>query len=224
MNLIGKGNTAEVFDMGDDKILKLFIPGYPKEPVEREYSNARLMESFNLPVPACYEMTERDGRFGIVYEKVPGTDLYTFMVKTGEFQKGLEILVGFQKQILEKECDTLMSYKDFIKLVIGDRDPDAFTKIDSLPDGNTVCHGDFHPFNILVDDAGNAKVIDFMNVCRGPKLYDIARSYFLMRGDGPVQSEVAALLSAYLQLHAVTEAELEPYFEVIRICHKWEML
>ncbi len=29
MELIGKGNTAEVFDMGDGKILKLFIAGYP---------------------------------------------------------------------------------------------------------------------------------------------------------------------------------------------------
>lgn len=224
MELIGKGNTAEVFDMGDGKILKLFIAGYPKEPVEREFNNAKVMEGFGLPVPACYEMTEKDGRFGIVYEKVPGVDLYNYLVRTGEFQKGLEILVGFQKLILEKECALLMSYKDFIKLVIGDRDPAAFEKIDCLPDGNNVCHGDFHPFNVLVDDEGNAKVIDFMNVCRGPKLYDIARSYFLMRGDGPVDPQIGALLQAYLQLHGVTEVDLEPYFEVIGICHKWEML
>ncbi len=224
MELIGKGNTAEVFDMGDGKILKLFIAGYPKEPVEREFNNAKVMESFGLPVPACYALTEKDGRFGIVYEKVPGSDLFNYISRTGEVQKGLEILTGFQKQILEKECSDLMSYKDFIKLVIGDRDPAAFGKIDRLPDGNNVCHGDFHPLNVLVDDAGNAKVIDFMNVCRGPKLYDIARSYFLMREYAPSDSQIGALLQAYLQLHGVTEADLEPYFEVIGICHKWEML
>lgn len=224
MELIGKGNTAEVFDMGEGKILKLFIEGYPKEPVEREFNNAKIMEGFNLPVPACYEMTENDGRYGIVYEKIPGVDLYNYISQTGEVQKGLEILVGFQKLILEKECADLMSYKDFIKLVIGDRDPAAFDKIDLLPDGNNVCHGDFHPFNILVDDKGNAKVIDFMNVCRGPRLYDIARSYFLMRGDGPVNPEIVPLLQAYLQFHGVTESDLEPFFEVIAICHKWEML
>lgn len=224
MELIGKGNTAEVFDIGDGKILKLFIAGYPKAPVEREYGNAKKMEGFGLPVPACYEMIEKDGRFGIVYEKVSGTDLYNYIVRTGEIQKGLEILVGFQKQILAKECADLISYKDFIKLVIGDRDPAAFEKIDRLPDGDNVCHGDFHPFNVLVDDEGNAKVIDFMNVCRGPGLYDIARSYYLMRGDGPVNPEIVPLLQAFLQLHGVTETELEPYFEVIGICHKWEML
>lgn len=224
MKLIGKGNTAEIFDIDNGKILKLFISGYPKVPVMREYNNAKVMESLGLPTPACYEMTEVEGRFGIVYEKVPGIDLYNYIVKTGEFQKGLEILVGFQKQILEKENSDLMSYKDFIKLVIGDRDTNVLEKIDRLPDGNNVCHGDFHPFNILVDEEGNAKVIDFMNVCRGPKLYDIARSYFLMRGDGPVDPQITALLQAYLKLHGITESDLEPYFEVIGICHKWEML
>ncbi len=26
--LIGKGNTADVFEMGNDKVIKLFHPGY----------------------------------------------------------------------------------------------------------------------------------------------------------------------------------------------------
>lgn len=224
MELIGKGNTAEVFDVGDGKVLKLFITGYPKEAVEREFKNAKLLERLKLPVPACFEMSQLNDRFGIVYEKVSGENLYNYIVEGGEFQKGLEILVGLQKQILQNECKDLLSYKDFIKLVIGDRDPFAYEKIEKLPDGNNVCHGDFHPFNILVNNEGQAKVIDFMNVCRGPKLYDIARSYFLMRGDGPVKPEILHLLQIYLQLHGVSEKELEPFFEVIAICHKWEML
>lgn len=224
MKLIGKGNTAEVFDIGKGKILKLFIKGYPKAPVEKEFNNAKIMENLGLPVPACHEMTEMEGRYGIVYEKIPGIDLYNYISTTGEFQKGLEILVGLQKLILEKECSDLISYKEFIKLVIGDRDPSVLEKLDSLPDGNNVCHGDFHPFNILVDSEGNAKIIDFMNVCRGPRLYDIARSYFLMRGEGTVKPEIEALLQAYLQFHGVTESDLVPFFEIISICHKWEML
>lgn len=224
MKIIGKGNTAEVFDIGDGKILKLFIEGYPKEPVEREFSNAKIMEKFCLPVPFCFELTEKNGRYGIVYEKVSGVDLYSYITRTGQVQKGLEILVGLQKQILNKECVDLISYKDFIKLVIGDRDPSVLEKIEKLPDGNNICHGDFHPFNILVDDEGNSRVIDFMNLCRGPKLYDIARSYYLMRGDGPVNPDIVPLLQAYLKCHGVEESDLESYFEVISICHKWEML
>ncbi len=34
MKLIGKGNTAEVYDAGEGKILKLFVKGYPKFAVE----------------------------------------------------------------------------------------------------------------------------------------------------------------------------------------------
>ncbi|MGN0738869.1 MAG: hypothetical protein ACI4LX_01695, partial [Treponema sp.] len=64
MKLIGKGNTAEVYDAGEEKILKLFVKGYPNFAVEHEYKNARIMQSFNLPVPACFKMTEVDNRYG----------------------------------------------------------------------------------------------------------------------------------------------------------------
>ena len=42
--MVGVGNTAEVFDYGDDKVCKLFYEGYPKEAVEREYRNAKEVE------------------------------------------------------------------------------------------------------------------------------------------------------------------------------------
>jgi len=37
--------------------------------------------------------------------------------------------------------------------------------LDKLMDGDTLCHGDFHPGNILISD-GHTMVIDFMNVCQ----------------------------------------------------------
>ena len=43
MKLIGKVNTAEVYDAGEGKILKLFVEDYPKFAVEHEYNNARIM-------------------------------------------------------------------------------------------------------------------------------------------------------------------------------------
>ena len=47
--------------------------------------------------------------------------------------------------------------------------------IDKLADGDTLCHGDFHPGNILLSGDG-AFIIDFMNVCCGNYLYDVART------------------------------------------------
>lgn len=36
-------------------------------------------------------------------------------------------------------------------------------KILALPEGDHICHGDFHPGNIILKSDGTAVVIDFMN-------------------------------------------------------------
>ena len=45
-------------------------------------------------------------------------------------------------------------------------------------------------------------VIDFMNVCRGPELYDIARTYFLLK------EKDEAFGRAYLAKMEVSEEEI----------------
>lgn len=70
--MIGKGNTAEVFAHGEGKVCKLFYKGYPKEPVLWEFHNARVLYREKLPVPAVYEVVEKEGRLGIVYERIYG--------------------------------------------------------------------------------------------------------------------------------------------------------
>lgn len=75
MKFIAKGNTAEIFDYGADKVCKLFYPGYPFETMHVEFQHATLLQNMNLPVPICYEYVCINNRYGIVYEKIRGTNL-----------------------------------------------------------------------------------------------------------------------------------------------------
>ena len=52
--------------------------------------------------------------------------------------------------------------------------------LDGLPDGGTLCHGDFHPGNILVHE-GRHYVIDWFGAYRGDMLSDAAHTYLLMK-------------------------------------------
>ena len=56
---------------------------------------------------------------------------------------------------------------------------EALQILGKLKDGNTLCHGDFHPGNIFISDRLTT-VIDFMNVCHGDFMYDVARTVFLV--------------------------------------------
>ena len=84
-------------------------------------------------------------------------------------------------------------------------------------DGNFVLHGDFHPENVIVDNKSNLFLIDMMNVCKGPMIYDIARTYFLL-GYNPIFQE------RYLSLMGYSMEEIKPYLEVISLVRENEMI
>nr|WP_245296696.1 phosphotransferase [Rhizobium bangladeshense] len=59
--------------------------------------------------------------------------------------------------------------------------------LDSLPDGDRVCHGDFHPRNIHGSGQG-AMVVDWLDACSGNPLADVCRSYVLLHHTMPVRA------------------------------------
>ena len=56
----------------------------------------------------------------------------------------------------------------------------VFEVLDSLPDGDRLCHGDFHPGNILRTD-GEPVIIDWPNVTAGDPTADYVRTDLMMR-------------------------------------------
>ncbi len=180
--MLGKGNTAEVFDYGDGKVLKLFLSGYPKEYAMLEFKNAIEVFRLGLPVPKPYEMVVSKQRDGIVYEKIEGRILADiFNEDKGDKNIILRDFACLHRKWLNLHSGNVLSYKVFLKTVGKEAsDESILTGIDALPDGDYLLHGDFHLENILITPDTSPVVIDFMNVCRGPALYDIARTYFLL--------------------------------------------
>jgi aminoglycoside phosphotransferase (APT) family kinase protein len=59
----------------------------------------------------------------------------------------------------------------------------AHRRIDDLPDGSAICHGDYHTANVVLADGGPA-VIDWVTAAAGPPEADVARTLFLVRDSG----------------------------------------
>lgn len=233
--MIGVGNTANVYEWEEGKVVKLFHKGYSNEAVEKEYHNAIAIKDMDFGKPKAYEMIFYDDKIGIIYDRMVGESLLDWIMKTGDVQQCAIYMANLHKTILHNKIGNVMSYKDFLKqhlpsLSSLEEQNEILRLIDKLPDGDTLCHGDFHPGNILLSD-GNTYVIDFMNVCYGNLLYDIARTVYLVEYT-PVPAEAKdrdmllrfkKSLSDFYLLHMnVTREMIQDYLFVISKVRKGE--
>lgn len=231
MQMISRGNTAEVFLYSEGKILKLYKPGYDESIAQDEYRRAKFIAPFPFPKPQVYEYITVDGRPGIVYEKIDGISLENWALERRDIDGCAAYLAALHEKILacRLSADQGDSYKDmlfyFLDRARAAQDVREMLKerLRRLPEGDRLCHGDYHLGNVILRD-GQETVIDFLNICRGPRLYDIARSYYLSRYT-PVSSAYSdreellrlktLLADLYLEKMQVCLEEIQPYLELI---------
>lgn len=217
--MIGKGNTAEVFVCEEGRVCKLFYEGYPREYIELEYSNAKEVFSLGVNSPQPFEIVEKGSRTGIIYERAEGRELTAVMQENMEkIDCLMSQFVQLHRDIIGQKAKNVPAYKDFLSATVRRmaEDSELLEKISMLPDGDCLLHGDYHPGNVLVKADGTFAAIDFMNVCRGPAQFDIARSFVIL-------SEVSRpLAESYLDKMGVCKDELKSFTEVIKACRKYE--
>ena len=189
--LIGQGRTAQIYRLENDRVLKLFRPDLSHKSVEREYIIGKLVTKAGVPAPQIYEMVQVDGRQGIVYQYVQGqTMLERIATKPlGVMTEGRR-LAGIHHQIhqcrvdLVNQKDTLAAFIHKAHALDSHQRGKVLDCLCSLPGGNALCHGDFHPDNIMLSSQG-AFVIDWQNATSGNPAADVARSSLLLRNGAP---------------------------------------
>jgi aminoglycoside phosphotransferase (APT) family kinase protein len=84
--------------------------------------------------------------------------------------------------------------------------------LETLPDGDRLCHGDLHPENILMTPRGPI-IIDWMTAVRGDPLGDVARTVLLMTVGEPPQGTLIRLLTRLMR-GWMGSAYLKRYFQL----------
>lgn len=222
---IAEGNTAEIFEIDEKKILKLFKTGYSKSTAYYEYNNHYMVSRVMENIPKLYEFIEENQRFGFIMEKVQGKSLASLMLDDYTFEQAMETFTILHKNWLTKTMDGAVPYTEWMLHVFNGKSNsgDLADKIKNLPSGNTLCHGDFHPYNIILTNERDFVIIDFANVCKAPKEYDVARTYFLLK-EAVTEKIVAEL---YLEKMQMEYSDIRVYIEVLEtlrpaegvVCH-----
>lgn len=202
---IGEGRTAEIYPWGDGQVLKLYREWCPPDWVEYEAWIAGAVHKAGIPSPAAGVIVDVDGRRGLVYERLEGPSMLQVMnARPWTLLRQARSLADLHVRMHRQSIEGLPSYKDRLQFDIRRAKAlsealreKALARLEALPAGDSVCHGDFHPGNILLTKQGPV-VIDWMTACSGSPWADVARSSLLLsigpKGAGKMVSPLLHLL------------------------------
>jgi aminoglycoside phosphotransferase (APT) family kinase protein len=189
---IAEGREAEIFLSEDGSVLRLLRNPNGQRQIEWEAAAMRAAADAGVRVPAVREITTVDGRPGLVMERIDGIDMLAVVGK----QPWLVFSIGAQSGRIHAEMhevrapEGIPALKDVFRRRItrsGRVPPElidcALSALDSLPDGDRLCHGDFHPGNIM-RTAGEPVIIDWTNASRGDPTADYVRTNLMIRMGG----------------------------------------
>lgn len=184
--------TGKTVYRDGDKTIKVFDEDYKKSDVLNEALNQARVEETGLNIPKVIEVTKVDGKWAIVTEYIKGKTLAQLMEENPDkFDEYLELFVDLQISVHDKKCPLLNKLKDKMNRKITEADLDAttryelHTRLEGMPKHNKVCHGDFNPSNIIINDEGVPYIIDWSHATQGNASADVARTYLLfwLKGD-----------------------------------------
>jgi aminoglycoside phosphotransferase (APT) family kinase protein len=176
--LIGAGRSADIYDIGHDRVLRRFRSDYD---TRREADLMIYLAQAGYPVPAVYDASGRD----IVMQRLDGRDMVAAVGRR-------PWLAGSYGRILADLHNQLHQI---------DAPPGLRPAFEA---GDKVVHLDLHPANVMLTARG-PMVIDWSNAAAGAPAADVAMAYLVIASSetdllpAPVRAVVAPVRAAALR-------------------------
>lgn len=231
---LAQGRVAEIFAWGDQQVLKLFRSNN-RAAAEHEARIARLAVAAGVKTPRVYEIVEVEGRPGIIYERVHGPSMFAVLAaQPWRLFSLARILAEAQAALHQCVVTELPSMRETLQrdiqacaLLPDDLRPATLAVLHQLPDDNKLCHGDFHPDNLILGSDGTV-IIDWPNARRGYPLADVARTSVILQ-TGPLSPTLSPAKRAFLNSARALfrAAYVQRYFQISSLSRQplpnWEV-
>jgi thiamine kinase-like enzyme len=231
---IAYGRTAEIYAWENRQILKLFYDWFDLQAIQYEQRINQAVHASGLPVPAVGRLLRVNERNGLVYQKVDGVPMwemlkrrpwYVFRYAQAMAKLHVEMHTNTVQIDLPNQYQRLVEKINAAEALETDLRTKALDALERLPQGNRLCHGDFHPNNLMI--AGeDVVIIDWIDATLGNPTADLARTEILLQGaleSGQVQNPVekqfvriflATYLRHYFSLYPVDKSEYAQWLSI----------
>mgnify|MGYP001293273218 FL=1 len=171
----------------EDTVIKVFVESHPKSNILNEALNQSRVEETGLKIPKILSVGKVDNCWSITMDYIQGKTLHQLIKENPDkIDEYLDLFVDLQIEMHTKTAPLLNKLKDKLNRQIQSvKDLDATSKyellmrLDSMPKHTKLCHGDFLPSNIIINDSG-AYIIDWSHATQGNASGDTATTYLKM--------------------------------------------
>lgn len=233
---VAMGSRSVIHEWGDGggAVAKVPKDSTPEGWMRFEANYTAALHQCGAPVPEVFGVEVVNGREVSVMERIHGPSLWDSMMDAPQHvdRFGRQLgelhlnLLGFRPPISLPSQQSRLACK--IRAAARTVHPRIAAALELLPPVTKVslCHGDFHPKNVLMSPKGPV-VVDWFDVSRGEALGDIARTSLLLGGHvaqsdlphlpGASTSVLRALHDSYLETVLAGFAFLRHQLELWRV-------
>lgn len=217
---IAYGRTAEIYAWQNGQVLKLFYDWFQLKNIEYEWRISQAVHASGLPAPSVGEIIRKNDRNGLIYERVEGVSMlevlprkpwgiFSYSRRMAELHaemhaSTIQLDIPNQKQRIREK----ISQAEVLPAALRAK---VLAALETMPDGNQLCHGDFHPGNIMIAEQGEI-IIDWIDSALGNPLADLARTSIISLGSIEIAENQNPLMKALVRIFH--SAYLRHYFSL----------
>jgi len=187
LEVIGQGATTTIYRDGNTAV-KLYVDA-PVDEADNEATRQQFAYNAGLPVPAVYGTRKlKDNSIALDMEYIAGRPLVQPGMDRDKRNQAIQVLVNLQCEVHKVHASSLPKLTDRlawrIKTVEYLDEPQKGDLLSFLHimdgDFDNLCHGDFHPHNILYDGSKHW-IVDWVDAAAGNPLADACRTYLIFK-------------------------------------------
>ena len=145
---------------------KLFDKSFSPTQVFYEAMLQTMAGEAGIRVPKIYGIEQIGDRFAILSEYIEGKTVAQLMEEyPAKKDYYLSLLADTQLDIHSHTVSDIKKYE-------------LETRLESMPEHNKLCHGNFGPDNVVIDEMDEVIVLDWVAATRGNASADVAKAYF----------------------------------------------